>query len=307
MTEKVRVLIGYDGSAGADSALEELKRAGFPRETEALVLCAADVLLPAGPATDFPKQKIVSIEKARQRAEEAVTEAGRLAETAGKKLKTAFPSWTIHNEFCADSPAWAIVKKAEEWKSTLIVVGAHGHSVVGRFLGSVSQMVLTQAPCSVRVGRARSHSENDKVRVVLGIDGSPDCEAAVQAAAARSWPPNTEFLLISVIDPKMSSLIADLAPPVMRLFLEQADDERALIGRMLESYATKLREGGAVATCLVKEGDPKRVIVEEAETRQADCIFVGARGLTHLKRFFLGGVSTAVAARAHCSVEVARG
>jgi nucleotide-binding universal stress UspA family protein len=105
----------------------------------------------------------------------------------------------------------------------------------------------------------------------------------------------------------MSSLIADLAPPVMQLFLEQAADERALIGRMLESYATKFREGGAVATCLVKEGDPKRVIVEEAETWQADCIFVGARGLTRLKRFLLGGVSTAVAARAHCSVEVARG
>jgi nucleotide-binding universal stress UspA family protein len=46
--------------------------------------------------------------------------------------------------------------------------------------------------------------------------------------------------------------------------------------------------------------------VNEANAWKADCIFVGARGLTHIKRFFMGGVSTAVAAQAHCSVEVVR-
>ena len=57
-------------------------------------------------------------------------------------------------------------------------------------------------------------------------------------------------------------------------------------------------------TLVVKEGDPKRVLIEEAEQWGADCIFVGARGLRRLERFLLGSVSTAVAARAHCSVEV---
>ena len=300
------MLIGYDGSAGADSALEGLRGAGLPREAEAFVLSAADVFLPSGLKTDLPKQKIAFVEKARQRAKESVAEAGRQAKSGAQKLKAAFPHWTIHHASCADSPAWALVKKAEEWKPTLVAVGAHGHSVVGRFLGSVSQMLLTQTSCSVRVGRARSHPDTGKTRIVLGIDGSPDCEAALRAAATRSWPPHAEFLLISVLDPKMSSLIAHLAPPIMRWFSEHADDERGLVGRMLEAYAKKLRDGGAVATCLVKEGNASRALVEEAEAWQADCIFVGARGLTHLKRLLMGGVSTAVAARAHCSVEVVR-
>jgi nucleotide-binding universal stress UspA family protein len=76
--------------------------------------------------------------------------------------------------------------------------------------------------------------------------------------------------------------------------------------RMLESFAKELREKHKDVTCRVLAGDPKHVLVKEAESWKADCIFVGARGLTHLKRFFMGGVSTAVAARAHCSVEVAR-
>jgi nucleotide-binding universal stress UspA family protein len=57
---------------------------------------------------------------------------------------------------------------------------------------------------------------------------------------------------------------------------------------------------------VVKEENPKRLLISEAEDWGADCIFVGARGLSHIERFWLGSVSTAVAPRAHCSVEVVR-
>jgi nucleotide-binding universal stress UspA family protein len=56
----------------------------------------------------------------------------------------------------------------------------------------------------------------------------------------------------------------------------------------------------------VKDGEPKSLLIAEAESWGADCIFVGARGLGRVERFMLGSVSTAVAARAHCSVEVVR-
>lgn len=47
-------------------------------------------------------------------------------------------------------------------------------------------------------------------------------------------------------------------------------------------------------------------LVEEAETWNADCVFVGAKGTRGIERLLLGSVSSAVAARAHCSVEVVR-
>jgi nucleotide-binding universal stress UspA family protein len=56
----------------------------------------------------------------------------------------------------------------------------------------------------------------------------------------------------------------------------------------------------------MKEGDPKHVLLDEAEQWGADCLFVGARGLSRIERFLLGSVSAAVAARAQCSVEVVR-
>ena len=48
------------------------------------------------------------------------------------------------------------------------------------------------------------------------------------------------------------------------------------------------------------------MLIAEAESWGADRIFVGARGMGGIDRFLLGSVSSAVAARAHCSVEVTR-
>ena len=54
-------------------------------------------------------------------------------------------------------------------------------------------------------------------------------------------------------------------------------------------------------------GQPKRRIPEEAEAWGATCVFVGAKGMRGVERLLMGSVSAAVAARAHCSVEVTRG
>jgi nucleotide-binding universal stress UspA family protein len=56
----------------------------------------------------------------------------------------------------------------------------------------------------------------------------------------------------------------------------------------------------------LKEEEPKRLLLGEAESWGADCIFVGARGMGRVERFMLGSVSSAVAARAQCSVEIVR-
>jgi nucleotide-binding universal stress UspA family protein len=63
---------------------------------------------------------------------------------------------------------------------------------------------------------------------------------------------------------------------------------------------------GLQVSTLVKQEDPKQLLCEEAERWGADCIFVGAKGVGRLERLLIGSVSSAVAARAHCSVEVIR-
>lgn len=302
--KRMKILIGYDGSACSDAAIDDLRKAGLPHHADALVLSAADVFLPASRDVRIPEAIKASIHRSRAAARNQVKQATMSAKQASTKIKSMFPGWNVNSESGADSPAWAILKKAERWKPDLIVVGAHGHSNLGRFLGSVSQMVLTQTSRSIRVGRDSPRPKSKSLRVLIGIDGSPDSKATVQFILSRSWPSGAKFLLVSVIDPMKSTFIERLAN--IRGFLEQALDERGITGRMLESFAKKLRDRNKDVTCRIRKGDPRRVLVKEAEAWQADCIFVGARGLTHVKRFFIGGVSTAVAARAHCSVEVVR-
>ena len=304
--KKMKILIGYDGSSFADSAILDLKRAGLPAAADVLVLSAADVFLPAGRETRTPEALKASIERSREAARNQLDRAIMIAEQASRKIKSMFSGWSVKSQSCADSPAWALLKKAETWRADLIMVGAHGHSALGRFLGSVSQLVLTHASCSVRVGRTSPHPKNKKLRILIGIDGSPYSAATVQAILSRSWPANTNFLLVSVIDPKKLMLLGRRAPVNILWLFQHADDEYEVTRRMLESFAKALRKKYEHVSCRVLDGDPKHVLVKEAEAWQADCIFIGARGLTHLKRLLMGGVSTAVAARAHCSVEVVR-
>lgn len=211
-------------------------------------------------------------------------------------MQSLFPTWDVRAEACADSPAWGVIKKVDEWQPDLVVVGSHGRSALGRFLlGSVSHKVLTEARCPVRVARGRVVENTAPGRLVIGVDSSPDADAAVRAVAERMWRPGSEARIIVVLDQALATMVG----------WNEANDEdaQAQVRKMVETAAEKLRTAGLVVSSVVKEGDPKRVLVEEAEQWGADCLVVG-EGLRRLERFLLGSVSTVVAARAHCSVEV---
>src|SRR5690606_28707591 len=74
-----------------------------------------------------------------------------------------------------------------------------------------------------------------------------------------------------------------------------------------EAILDELRAAGLlVREPVLREGEPRQVLLDEAANWPADSIFVGAKGLSRIERVLLGSVSSAVAARAACSVEVVR-
>ena len=83
-------------------------------------------------------------------------------------------------------------------------------------------------------------------------------------------------------------------------------EEHARAKLAIDAAVEKLREAGLRTMVVVKEEEPKALLLNEAEGWNADCIFVGARGVGRVERLLTGSVSSAVAARAHCSVEVVR-
>jgi nucleotide-binding universal stress UspA family protein len=82
--------------------------------------------------------------------------------------------------------------------------------------------------------------------------------------------------------------------------------ETERVKKAVNGAAEKLESAGLSVSIVVKEQEPKALLCSEADDLFADSIFVGARGMGRLERFLIGGVSSGVAARARCSVEVVR-
>ena len=201
-----------------------------------------------------------------------------------------------------------MINKANELQANLVIVGSHGRSVLGRFfLGSVSQKILNQAGCSVRVGRERSNASASARLLLIGVDGSPGSEAMVHEVARRQWPSGMQIHVISVEDPSVPLAFGGINEDIAKLGGEGEESDRQWVQKMVDASAEYLREAGLTVSAEVKQGEPKKVLVDEAQRLGADCIFVGASGFTNrLERLLLGSVSTAVANRAECSVEVIR-
>ncbi len=311
----MKILIGYDGSDCSEAALDDLQKAGLPPVADALIMSVAEVWLPTlSLSTDDIVEQAMEVEvpadmkRVYAKASIAVKEAQAMAAKARDRLREAFPRWQIEIEATSGSPAWELVAKADQWQPGLIVVGSHGHSGIKRMvLGSVSQRVVTEARGSVRVARGRVEERDNPVRNVIGIDGSPGSEATVREVASRSWPAGSEVRLIAVMDPLMPTLLGRLIPTVSATIEESNRADRDWVEKILADAAGLLKDAPVAVSTGVREGDPKRALVEVAEAWGADCIFVGSTGFSNrLERFVLGSTSAAVVSRAHCSVEVVR-
>jgi nucleotide-binding universal stress UspA family protein len=295
--DRMKILIAYDGSEGAEWAIEDLKRAGLPRRAEAVVLTIAEELIPAptsigGVTTPFGKDLL-------EEEKESLALAGR----ARLQIQQLFPDWKILAEAGVGSPGSEIIARADEWLPDLIVVGSHGHTALGRmFFGSVSQKVVNEARCSVRVARGRIVEPDVPARIVVGVDGSECADAAVEEIASRNWPADSEVRIVNA-----AWTVPPASAPGMAVHLARwIARETERVKKAVDGAAEKLGSVGLRVSIVVKEQEPKALLCGEADDLFADSIFVGARGIGRLERFLLGGVSSGVAARAHCSVEVVR-
>lgn len=309
MNNRMKILIGYDGSENADAAIEDLKRAGLPDAVDAVVLTVADVFI-APPITDpeevFPKIVPHSVQLAHEHAERKLKDAQLVSKYVAERLQREFPTWNVSNIGEANSPAWAIIEKAAEFDADLVVVGALGRSSLGGrlILGSVSQRVVYEASASVRI--ARSSDKNDEpLKIVVGVDNSKYSDAAVDEICRRQWPAGTQVRVVAVVDTVVPITTNPNDPWAMK-WIELSKESWDEVRQIFQASADKLSAKGLDAAVMIIRGNPKASLVEEAESWGADCIFVGSKGIRGIEHVLLGSVASAVSARAHCSVEVVR-
>ena len=165
-----RVVCGVDRS---DAGLSAARAAGLLTSPEgSLTLVAVDdpsIAVHAGWAMLHVLQELA--EEAQ-----AALERGRAE---------AEPLHALEAKLVEGDPFHCLLAEIARREATLVVVGSHGLSrAAGITLGAVSTHLLHEAPCAVLIARGSIEAGRWPRHIVVGLDGSPDAQRALEAAQA---------------------------------------------------------------------------------------------------------------------------
>ncbi|MFZ3393347.1 universal stress protein [Rhodococcus sp. DT1] len=231
---------------------------------------------------------------ARDRLDSAAMMARQIVDDSGRVEVT-----TEQLEGKVASTLVAVSAKADR-----LVVGSRGlGEVKGLLAGSVSTAVASHAVAPVVVVRGRTLDGAPPAEgpVVVGVDGSESCRAAVEAAFAEASSRGATLVAVNVwsdvsVQPSLGAVPED--PHWSRI---QTGEEIVLAER-LAGYRERYPD--VVVERVVARDRPVRVLSEYAE--QAQLLVVGTRGRGGFKGLLLGSTSNALIQTADCPVMVVR-
>jgi nucleotide-binding universal stress UspA family protein len=139
--------------------------------------------------------------------------------------------------------------------------------------------------------------------IVVGTDGSEPADEAVRQATDMASREGARLHLVTAYpDPQILRERTTGTGGGAYTIIDLRDVAESLVQRAARDA---LRKSVEVETH-VREGQPAEVIIDVANQEQADLIVVGSRGLTGIKRYLLGSVSSKVSEHAPCSVMIVR-
>lgn len=172
-----RIVCGVDGSV---ESLEAVRQADVLLEEGGRLVLVTAVDLTDAVHFQVAPTAVHAARHALEKADELDRRAGEALERARSEVARARDVATVA---AAGGPARCLVETAAAEQARLIVVGTHGLGRVrGIALGSVTTRVLHRAPCSVHVARRPAEGGWSPRMIVVGVDGSPPADAALDAA-----------------------------------------------------------------------------------------------------------------------------
>ncbi|MEW6734081.1 MAG: universal stress protein [Acidobacteriota bacterium] len=135
------------------------------------------------------------------------------------------------------------------------------------------------------------------MKVLIATDGSPVSEVAARAAIDRSWPDDTEFRILAVIEPPV------IHDSVM-LLNQFSSQGREAAENKIKKIIILLASLDRIVTHTIREGIADEEIVKEAEEWGADLILVGTHRRYGPALDLLSSVAEKVAIKASCPVEI---
>lgn len=153
------------------------------------------------------------------------------------------------------------------------------------------------------------------MKVLLAVDGSPCSKLAIESIASRTWPADTRFKVLTVLEPfhpELAGWHSGLVPIAIEAQQERLNEARALVDdtAAILAHAVSNLPGDEYAKLEIErevmEGSVKDKIVECARQWPADMIVMGSHGRSGVEKLFLGSVSQAVLDDAPCTVEIVK-
>ena len=134
--------------------------------------------------------------------------------------------------------------------------------------------------------------------IVVGIDGSPEADAALSFAHAEATLRGVALHIVCAWEPATASYVGEAFAATPDAFLEaeqHADD-------VLQAALEQLPSTDVEVEALAIEGHPARVLIDHAAT--AELLVLGSRGRGATKRLLLGSVSTHLAHHTPCPLVI---
>jgi nucleotide-binding universal stress UspA family protein len=285
-------LVGVDGSSSAKVALDWAAREAVRRDVALTVVavCPPPVML-LTPEIPMPAEFLAERER---RYREYLDDARKVAEEAMRNGRAV----EVRTETPAGPTVPVLVEMTKE--AELVVVGSRGLGAVSRvLLGSVSAGLLRHAHCPVAV----IHDEDPLMAgapatapVVVGIDGSPASELAIEIAFDAASRRGVELVAVHAIS---DSDLLEL--PRSDYSALEAEANELLAERLAgwgERYpdvaVRRVVEWARPAACLVRHSEDAQLLV------------VGSHGRGGFAGMVLGSVGFSVAQAVRMPVIVAR-
>lgn len=289
LSERTKIVLGVDGSAGNRLAIEWALAESRTRGADLLAVYAWHIPVFAYSAPYFvpiPTDDMVA--NGREILRKALGDAGGDPEAIELRVE--------------EGAAHVVLRDlALEPGVDLVVVGSRGRGTVGDlFLGSTSHALSHHCSKPVVIVPTSKHDEPGSPRVthiVVGTDGSAGADAAVHWAAeeARTTGSLLEVVTAWTWTSPFFPADADLGAPIHEI-LERAAEE------VLAKTAERVDLGGLAVKLSPLEGSAADVLVETSA--HADMLVVGRRGIGPTRELVLGSVSHACTHRSSVPVAV---
>jgi nucleotide-binding universal stress UspA family protein len=191
----------------------------------------------------------------------------------------------ISQEVLQGDTASALLDAGEN--AELLIVGSRGRSAFKRaVLGSVSSKVVAHAACPVIVVPEGATPDDSERVVVVGVDGSPNSEAALRWAVEQAEPGRDEVMAVHVVhNPARRNV-----ERALELVDQEVQAAAEALAPVVDPAGDRADERGVKFTMDIVAGDAREVLFERGIA--ADLVVVGVRGDGGVSSMLMGSIAT---------------